>query len=305
MQSALNALTILNTYKPLGTQLKIELLKSSPHKLSSIITEVAYRYPPATDEILNNVMECMRKIPKFYSHVLHIMNRMNLPPPFSDDCAGYSKNLDRFMELFDDWEDEDINEKEDERRENNVTYVKEKKGESSKANDVIEKKGESSKANDVIEKKGEPLKAMDLNDAIENDIKDIHEDKEDGNILKAEIKGKRKTDQMYEGVNLNKRLKLEEIKEIPTFKNYEKGTPSKTLFVKNLPFKTITLERLEEIFNSKKIRLMTHGRMRGQAFVAFETEEEAENAIDTLNGALIDDRPMIISFSNKEFISTL
>lgn len=41
-----------------------------------------YKYPPATPEIVKAIGLNMLAIPKFYHQVVHIMNRMNLVPPF-------------------------------------------------------------------------------------------------------------------------------------------------------------------------------------------------------------------------------
>jgi len=41
-----------------------------------------YRYPPPTTAILTNIMNALIAVPRFYIQVLHLMNKMNLPPPF-------------------------------------------------------------------------------------------------------------------------------------------------------------------------------------------------------------------------------
>ncbi|CAG8591969.1 9264_t:CDS:2 [Ambispora leptoticha] len=42
-----------------------------------------YRYPPPTNEILFNIMSAIAAVPNLYTQVLHLMNKMNLPPPFT------------------------------------------------------------------------------------------------------------------------------------------------------------------------------------------------------------------------------
>eukprot|EP00736_Rhodelphis_marinus_P000525 Rmarinus@m.27385 len=44
---------------------------------------LCYLYPPPTAATLVNIMNTMIAVPKFYTQVLHLMNKMNLPPPFS------------------------------------------------------------------------------------------------------------------------------------------------------------------------------------------------------------------------------
>lgn len=41
-----------------------------------------YLYPPATPEIIANISGALLAVPKLYTQVLHLMNKMNLPPPF-------------------------------------------------------------------------------------------------------------------------------------------------------------------------------------------------------------------------------
>ncbi|OON20376.1 hypothetical protein X801_03743, partial [Opisthorchis viverrini] len=43
-----------------------------------------YKYPPATESILTNIVRTMVSCPAFYTQVLHLMNRLHLPPPFVD-----------------------------------------------------------------------------------------------------------------------------------------------------------------------------------------------------------------------------
>ncbi|KAI8337916.1 hypothetical protein BC941DRAFT_424051 [Chlamydoabsidia padenii] len=47
---------------------------SNPHLL--------YQYPTPTPDIMNNMMNAIATVPRLYTQVLHLMNKMNLPPPF-------------------------------------------------------------------------------------------------------------------------------------------------------------------------------------------------------------------------------
>lgn len=44
-----------------------------------------YKYPPPNQTILNNIRNALLSVPVFYTQVLHLMNKMNLPPPFDRD----------------------------------------------------------------------------------------------------------------------------------------------------------------------------------------------------------------------------
>jgi U11/U12 small nuclear ribonucleoprotein SNRNP65 len=43
-----------------------------------------YLYPPPNPHILRNILTAIVAVPKLYTQVLHLMNKMNLPPPFED-----------------------------------------------------------------------------------------------------------------------------------------------------------------------------------------------------------------------------
>ncbi|KAG2221141.1 hypothetical protein INT45_004450, partial [Circinella minor] len=44
--------------------------------------DLQYQYPDPTPEILNNMMHAIATVPRLYVQTLHLMNKMNLPPPF-------------------------------------------------------------------------------------------------------------------------------------------------------------------------------------------------------------------------------
>ncbi|KAJ4432420.1 RNA-binding protein 41-like isoform X2 [Periplaneta americana] len=100
------------------------------------------------------------------------------------------------------------------------------------------------------------------------------------------------------------RLSVEEIKLLPRFQNYEKGTPTEVLFVKNLSNR-IKEADLVSVFGhldnqrEKRIiyRLMT-GKMKGQAFITFPSIEKATEALDLVNGFVLRKKPMIIQYGH-------
>jgi len=46
-----------------------------------------YVYPPPNEDILCNILNAIDNCPKLYTQVLHLMNKMNLPPPFRPSSA--------------------------------------------------------------------------------------------------------------------------------------------------------------------------------------------------------------------------
>lgn len=98
---------------------------------------------------------------------------------------------------------------------------------------------------------------------------------------------------------------VDDIKKIERFKDYEPGIPSKVLYLKNIA-PAVTQEQLSLLFNQfvldnggpVDIRLMT-GRMRGQAFVAFQNEDVAIQAMQEVNGTILSGRPVIAQFGRS------
>ncbi|KDO35969.1 hypothetical protein CISIN_1g036790mg, partial [Citrus sinensis] len=41
-----------------------------------------YAYPPVDGNILTNIVNALIAVPRFYTQVLHLMNKMNIPAPF-------------------------------------------------------------------------------------------------------------------------------------------------------------------------------------------------------------------------------
>ncbi|KAL0829981.1 hypothetical protein ABMA28_003445 [Loxostege sticticalis] len=108
-------------------------------------------------------------------------------------------------------------------------------------------------------------------------------------------------EQLLEGT----KMPLDEIKKIDRFKDYEPGIPSKVLYLKNIA-PSVSQEQLSLLFNQFvldnggpiDVRLMA-GRMRGQAFVAFQNENLAIQALDEVNGTILSGRPVIAQFGRN------
>ncbi|XP_032073949.1 RNA-binding region-containing protein 3 isoform X2 [Thamnophis elegans] len=63
--------------------LRIESGVAPSHGLTFPINScLKYLYPPPSSTILANIANALASVPKFYVQVLHLMNKMNLPPPF-------------------------------------------------------------------------------------------------------------------------------------------------------------------------------------------------------------------------------
>ncbi|KAL7984866.1 hypothetical protein Chor_003436 [Crotalus horridus] len=68
--------------------LRIETGIAPSHGLTFPINScLKYLYPPPSSTILANIANALASVPKFYVQVLHLMNKMNLPPPFGPITA--------------------------------------------------------------------------------------------------------------------------------------------------------------------------------------------------------------------------
>ncbi|KAJ7332434.1 hypothetical protein JRQ81_014614 [Phrynocephalus forsythii] len=68
--------------------LKIETGIAPSHGLTFPLNScLKYLYPPPSNAILTNIANALASVPKFYVQVLHLMNKMNLPPPFGPVTA--------------------------------------------------------------------------------------------------------------------------------------------------------------------------------------------------------------------------
>ncbi|XP_065207261.1 RNA-binding protein 41-like [Planococcus citri] len=106
-----------------------------------------------------------------------------------------------------------------------------------------------------------------------------------------------------DGLETRSKLSEEEIRKIPKFHNYEKGTPSKVLYLKNLS-SSVSEKDLVKLFSKYQepgesriiYKLMQKGKMRGQAFIHFSNIATSTRAVEELNGTMLNDKPIIIHF---------
>ncbi|KAF9424352.1 hypothetical protein HW555_000491 [Spodoptera exigua] len=101
------------------------------------------------------------------------------------------------------------------------------------------------------------------------------------------------------------KMTVDDIRKIDRFKDWTPGSPSKVLYLKNIA-PTVSHEQLSLLFNQfvlanggpVDVRLMT-GRMRGQAFVSFQSEEIAIQALEEVHGTILSGRPVIAEFGRN------
>lgn len=293
-----------------------------------------YAYPKPNRATINNIAHALASVPKFYTQVLHLMNRMNLPPPFSDipDPPQVSLRHQIQQPIMKPIPMSEIKEKSS--SESEIESDPETSGGYSKEiipmkRNLAQKKAikrpkfikpplintSISKGTDrtdeffektEIQKHRIELKVttQTLNDTVEevsaNAPGDIEEDTFD-KIKEREIISE-------EELNTN-RIPSKDLSVLPVFKDYHPGAPTSRLYVKNIS-KTVEAKDLEYIYkrylevdeNTKSVfnvRLMQEGRMKGQAFITLDNVQLAQKALEETNGFILKDRPLVVVFAKS------
>ena len=90
------------------------------------------------------------------------------------------------------------------------------------------------------------------------------------------------------------------------YRNYERGSPSQRLYIKNVNSKQVDERILHSIYDRYSgqsspvdIRLLRDGKMKGQAFVSFASIELASRALEETNGFVLYEKPIIVQFARS------
>ncbi|KAI9138853.1 hypothetical protein BKA69DRAFT_1126982 [Paraphysoderma sedebokerense] len=351
-----------------------------------------YLYPPPNPMILTNIMYTIAAVPKLYTQVLHLMNKMNLPPPFGPigvvpnmfrdtriippnlvplptvgaelqpqtyiPHSAVSASLPQYTQVNDNGKkrkkrDELLASDESEIESSEDEGVKTKRP---KIRDRIKAKSNETLSDSVAMQNTDKAymippvpviphtvqailpptiePAFAANPVVKSSVisQEIMQDASAGfgpsgltqisdsvsepTITDRSVESKQKAiedwlDHCLSNEELQEGKATEgELNQTPAYKNYNRGDPSRTLFIKNLP-KKASRQQLEWIFgryysNQDEMRafvfrflphfVMMEGRMKGQAFVKFESQEKAEKILDEIFGFKLDERPMIVQF---------
>lgn len=324
-----------------------------------------YQYPPPTPTVLHNISCTLASVPKFYTQVLHLMNKMNLPCPFQpmpfpkSEVLSSSVPLDmseendnvpqepvQTMELSEEEESELESDGEGQQLPTDVMPAKRslphkpKKvkrpkfikpvpaamatvAKSVKPEEVFEKvtcepiqrkielKFSTAPGGDgVVEKMDEhgtsPSGGFGLMFPVPKNAYEVESAKNTGITQEEETRGSTITAEELEA----NRISPKDQKHHPVFRNYQPGIPSCRLYIKNLA-KQVTERDLHYIYrryltpntdeqgNMFDVRLMTEGRMKGQAFITLQGTKEAEAALRETNGYILKNKPLVVQFARS------
>ncbi|XP_030506672.2 U11/U12 small nuclear ribonucleoprotein 65 kDa protein [Cannabis sativa] len=294
-----------------------------------------YAYPPPDGNILTNIVNALIAVPRFYTQVLHLMNKMNIPAPFR--MAMPTPPLPPLapvppppppplplesakQSLAESSSEESEMESSDEdaanvagggrglkraRREAIVGPAVDK----DVAHETVGLKSATlvPKERPVIKKRNPVMQIKLAHKAVQREHNDDEIAKE-ADDLKSEDLDINKPYASPEEIQGGK-LGLEELLSLPVFKNYKTGNPAPVLYIKNLA-KDVVADDFYYIFGSLfgstdlaksnlSVKLMQEGRMRGQAFLTFPSVELAHNALNLVNGYEFKGKPMVIQFGRN------
>jgi len=320
-----------------------------------------YQYPPPTPTVLHNISCTLASVPKFYTQVLHLMNKMNLPCPFTPmpfsnpEILSSSVPLDMteendnvpFQTEFSEEEESEL-ESDGEGQQLPTDVIPAKRSlphkpkkvkrpkfikpvpaamatvvKSVKPEEVFEKvtcepiqrkielKFVTAPGGDgVVEKMDEqgtsPSGGFGLMFPITKNAEEEESAKNTGNTQEDETRGSTITAEELEA----NRISPKDQKHHPMFRNYQPGIPSCRLYIKNLA-KQVTERDLHYIYRRYlapstdeqgsmfDVRLMTEGRMKGQAFITLPGTKEAEAALRETNGYILKNKPLVVQFARS------
>ncbi|CAN0863634.1 U11/U12 small nuclear ribonucleoprotein 65 kDa protein [Linum grandiflorum] len=293
-----------------------------------------YAYPPPDGNILTNILNALIAVPRFYTQVLHLMNKMNIPAPFrmalptpplppsesatappppppslvesNRQSADASTSDESELETS----EEDVDDKPRRKRRRREAIVG-PAVDKQVAHEAVGLKLASllPKEIPVIKKKNPMLQIKIVPKEVQK------ENKDSGVVEAASVEAEIQTpdDKAFaspEEIRSNK-LAPEEILSLPKFKNYTVGNPTTVLYIKNLG-KDVVPDDFSYVFGSifgsteaakaglnVKLMHVLEGRMRGQAFVTFPSVELAHQALNLVNGYMFKGKPMIVQFGRN------
>ncbi|KAJ8328516.1 hypothetical protein QVD99_006142 [Batrachochytrium dendrobatidis] len=350
LSDAVSALETLSALRIMGKPLR---LKPSFDPISMDLgiyypsnPALLYKYPNPTPEILLNISTAIKAVPALYTQVLHLMNKMHLPPPWTcypsindlpnkQDICSKTKATSNKNTMSDSSKKRKI--QNSSLVENSNAFKEEFESDSSdtfpivlesatckrqKLNSKCGSDGiKSSSYKSVVASK--KLNQHAINICIHSQtcddialvsnhstVQPIHPI--DTNLSTTETGPSNVELDALSVLGSDRLLKASysTLLQLPAYKNYNQGSPSKTLFIKNINYKRVSDSQLLNLFskilpssslpeNRIDVRLMKKGKMKGQAFVKYETTKLAETALNLFHGLILEEKPMVIQFGKE------
>ncbi|CAA7048698.1 unnamed protein product, partial [Microthlaspi erraticum] len=277
-----------------------------------------YAYPPPDANILANITNALIAVPPLYTQVLHLMNKMNLPPPFRlalpipplPKAAPQPTELEHPSSSESEMEsDEDTGKSKSGRKRARHETAVGPGTDKDVTHETVGVKPSSLTPKEIPRiRKNKHVMQIKIAPKVGQDEnrKDVENDGPAEEIMEesSDLKPFASLEELEKG-----RLSPHDILSLPMFKNYTAGNPSLVLYIKNLA-KDVTVDDFYYIFGSQfgsieaaksslGVRLMQEGRMRGQAFLTFPSVEVAHRSLNLVNGFVFKGKPMIIQFGRN------
>ncbi|KAL5276414.1 RNPC3 family protein [Megaselia abdita] len=260
--------------------------------------ETDKEYPKISPEFVEVVLQELHENEQFYTRVIDLMNRLNIAPPSHQMKKPVSRN--RGTQTRDNELEEQLSLKR--KITDELFKVKAKKILNSVSKVKFPEKNSAKNT-----KQFEAQKIVDKKISVSIGSFQLPEGtKEIESTPKPE---KRPKTPHPEDLKSNQ-IPFKQLIDIPVFKNYQKGDKNQKLYIKNLS-KDVTEEDLLGIYgrftedpSSIYIKLMQHGRMKGQAFVTFTACRDnelfkVEEALNSTLGFILRKKPMVVCYGKK------
>ncbi|KAH8355150.1 hypothetical protein KR093_006858 [Drosophila rubida] len=257
-----------------------------------------YAYPPVNADILSAIGDALLRNKRFYTQVLHLMNRMNLPAPFGPQAAGLHLKVQQSQSvatqtdvLASETESELESDVEHDQQHQQQQHLQLKRPAASLAPEKYRKRVRQL----LQQAASQPSKSTAIQEKTETSKN------------KIELKLPKVLPTVDQELP-KQRMPPEQLETLPVYKNYKTGEPSHKLYIKNLD-KSVTEPQLRAIYarygpaESLEIKVMQQGRMKGQAFVTFPQAESAvvvAQALVETNGLIWQEKPMIVCYGKQQ-----
>lgn len=260
-----------------------------------------YAYPSINADILAGIGDALKSNERFYVQVLHLMNRMNLAPPFGPRPEGVILQLQHTQTIAtqtEKWHSETESELESEDEE----HKKRQQQQQHKLN--VKRPAEFSVIPEQYRKRARQI--LQAGKAASTASK---ETSESPTFIAPRIELKLPSTLTTVSQLPEQRLTDDQLQELPIYKNYKLGDPSNKLYIKNLD-KNVTEAQLRSLYaryapaESLDIKVMQQGRMKGQAFVEFRDQAAVAavvgQALAETNGLVWQQKPMIVCYGKQQ-----
>ncbi|KRZ72949.1 Transcription factor -like protein [Trichinella papuae] len=292
------------------------------------VSQLAYSYPPPNRLALRRITWCLEKYPEFYTQVLHLMNKLCLPCPFDDDDDQWIA-----AEMEDDQPEaeltgrcwvpgkQSIGSTDRDHLKKQIKAIK-RALPAKVAPRIVDAVPGAVRSAAATKRPALRFATVHLRPPPADDGPTLLHcpggfgtfgpaplpKEEAAGISGCEVAAEPLPLVSIEEIQRN-RVDQEQMKLLPAFKHYSPGERCSRLYVKNLS-KRVTDTEMRRIFGNfvqdaesqhhqLHVKVMQTGRLRGQAFLAFGSVEQAEAALHHCNGYILHGKPMVVAFSRS------